>query len=373
MSIKVFATKDILNDRWAIKILGEHSLSYELIDSEDEIHQICPGSDPKTSILLTRSKGEVVKNCPGTQESYLCCGYKVINQTLNCPMECTYCILQYYLNQPATVVYTDFDRIFSQVDSLLKNSEGKILRIGTGELSDSLALPGSIIFAREAIKFFSSKKDVFFELKTKTVNVNSLIGIHHGDNIVISWSLNPDPVIAKEEKKASSLRSRIDSARKAMEDGYLVGFHFDPIILHNGWEENYREIVHLIYENIPPERIAWISLGSLRFPPTTKEKIARRHPETRIIFQEMIKGLDGKLRYPRPLRVKMYRLIFEELKKVDNPPFIYFCMESQSVWKDVTGITPQNNKNFEFIFARSLFERFPELKLTPPREEIYLR
>lgn len=373
MNTKVFVTRGVLSNTWATKILERHNLSYELIDSEDEIQRICPGSNPKTSILLTGSKGEVVKDCPGTQESYLCCGYKVINQTLNCPMECTYCILQYYLNQPATVIYTDFDRIFYQVDSLLKGAEGKIIRIGTGELGDSLALLGSLVFAQEAIKFFSSRENVFFELKTKTGNVKPLLGIPHAANIVISWSLNSDTVIAEEEKRTSSLHSRIYSARKVMEDGYLVGFHFDPIILHKGWEENYRRVVRLIYENIPSDRIAWISLGSLRFPPATKEKIARRHPETRIIFQEMIRGLDGKLRYPRPLRVKMYSLIFEELKKVDNPPFIYFCMESQSVWKDVMGFTPGNNKDFEYIFARSLFERFPDLKLTRPQKEIYLR
>jgi len=53
----------------------------------------------KQTLLLCRNKGRFFKPCPGTRE-YNCCEYQVLNIGMNCPMDCVYCILQAYLNNP---------------------------------------------------------------------------------------------------------------------------------------------------------------------------------------------------------------------------------------------------------------------------------
>ncbi|MFB3072058.1 MAG: hypothetical protein ACE1ZU_01020, partial [bacterium] len=54
------------------------------------------GPDPfgagKRTLLLARFKGSFVKPCPGTAEM-LCSHYAVLSPILNCPLECTYCML----------------------------------------------------------------------------------------------------------------------------------------------------------------------------------------------------------------------------------------------------------------------------------------
>lgn len=363
LSTKDFATK---------KILDKHpDISPIIVRNDSELISKQIDNDPKRVLYLTHSKGNVVKGCPGTAESYICCRYQVINQTQNCPLNCTYCILQFYLNQPATILFTDFDNILAETRNKLQSQSKRYFRIGTGELADSLALPGSLLFAQKAIKFFASIPNALLELKTKTDLINPLLNIAHNEHTVLSWSMNPEDIIRHEEHLTASLKSRLSAAAEAEKAGYLLGFHFDPILYHPNWENLYKSLVEELYSSIDPARIAWISIGSLRFPPSMKEKITRRYPESKIAYGEMIKGLDGKLRYARPIRVPMYHLLYQELKSTSNYPFIYFCMESPNIWKDVTGFSPINNAHLDYMFAESLFKRFSSLLPEPPDLSVY--
>ncbi|MBN2600468.1 MAG: DNA photolyase [Candidatus Marinimicrobia bacterium] len=327
--------------------------------------------DPKTVLLLTRSKGDIVNGCPGTDDSYLCCNYQVINQTQNCPMHCSYCILQFYLNQPATVLYTNYDEIFIELKQKMLRQSKRFFRIGTGELADSLAIDGSVLFAKQAIRVFSEIPNALLELKSKTTNIHDLLQIEHNGHTVLAWSLNPQEIIRQNELKTAQLIQRLTAARKAAEAGYLLAFHFDPILFHPHWKKLYGELIDELYLHIDPERIAWISMGSLRFPPSMKEKIIDRYPNTAIPYAEMVRGMDGKLRYARPLRLPMYQLIYQKLTAVSNPPFIYFCMESPLIWKEVFGKAPDSNAHLDFMFAENLYQRFPGLIPEEPRRINY--
>ena len=55
--------------------------------------------EAKTTLLLAVQKGPFWRACPGTRD-YICCGYQVLQVALNCPFDCTYCILQSYVNVP---------------------------------------------------------------------------------------------------------------------------------------------------------------------------------------------------------------------------------------------------------------------------------
>jgi len=163
----------------------------------------------------------------------------------------------------------------------------------------------------------------------------------------------------------------LEAAQKAAEAGYLLAFHFDPILFHRDWERLYTELIDELYLHVNPRQIAWISMGSLRFPPSMKEKIIERYPNTAIPYAEMVRGMDGKLRYARPLRLPMYQLIYEKLTAVPSPPFIYFCMESSLIWKEVFGKAPESNTHLDSMFAESLYRRFPGLISEKPQRSYY--
>ncbi len=370
---QIYISRDTVSDQTTNEILQSYpDRQQHIIPDSDFLAGMDLNTDPKNVILLTRSKGELVKGCPGTAKSYLCCRYQVINQTLNCPMRCSYCILQYYLNQPGMVVYTDFDKILTELDRKLRSQPARFFRVGTGELGDSLALPASRLFAKQAIRYFSQVSNGLLELKTKSKASLDLLDSDHRQHTVLSWSLNPTPVIRREEKLTASLKERLAAARQAQEKGFLLGFHFDPVILHLNWRKNYAELIERLYNTVDPARIAWISIGSLRFPPSMQDQIRAAYPHSTSTYAEMIRGKDGKLRYLRPLRVPVYQFIYNKLTAIAGAPFIYFCMESPLVWREVTGTTPRDNAYLDYLFANSLYKRFDHLKkMTPPRLSAY--
>jgi len=369
---RVYITESALQDSVTGDILSKFPSQIQRIIPDDYnfTADVCD-LDPKTVLLLARSQGDIVKGCPGTDKSYLCCNYQVINQTQNCPMHCSYCILQFYLNQPATVLYTNYDEIFTELKSKIERQPKRFFRIGTGELGDSLAIDGSVLFAKQAIRVFAEIPNALLELKSKTTDIEDLLHLEHNGHTVLAWSLNPQEIIHQNEFTTAQLIPRLAAAQKAAEAGYLLAFHFDPILFYPNWEKLYSELIDELYRHIDPERIAWISLGSLRFPPSMKEKIIERYPNTTIPYSEMVRGMDGKLRYARPLRLPMYKLIYQKLTAVPNPPFIYFCMESRLIWKEVFGKEPESNSHLDFMFAESLYRRFPGLISEKPQRIHY--
>ncbi len=283
-------------------------------------------------LLLFENKGDIVRTCPGTRY-YTCCGYWVINSVINCNLGCSYCILQSYVNNPLISITANMDELFQQLERLLGENKDRFFRIGTGELSDSLAYDEILGVGEELVNFFATKSNGIIELKTKTTNIDHLLGLEHKGNTVVSWSLNPESVITKEERLTRGLAQRLEAAKRCADAGYYIGFHFDPIFYYPGWEMEYFQVIDRTFSAIPPGRIAWVSLGAFRFMPDLKEIIARNYPDSNIIYGEFITGKDGKLRYFKPIRVALFKRIYERIKSYSEDIFIYLCMESRDVWE----------------------------------------
>lgn len=301
----------------------------------------------RKDLLITSQKGVFIKPCPCTPH-VIGCNYYIINLDLNCPLGCTYCILQYYLSDSIITVHANLDDLWTQLDVFLDKNKDRTIRIGTGELGDSLILDHLTGNSKELISYFKHKPNALFELKTKTVNIENILDSEPASNIVVSWSLNSSKIAETEEEGSPTIEQRIDAAKRVSERGFRVGFHFDPLILFPGYEKDYSDVVEHLLENIDPGRIAWISLGSLRFPPSLKTVIQERFPETKIIYSEMIKGQDGKLRYFRPLRLELYKNVVRAIKERGgrNIP-LYFCMEGKPIWLEVLGWAPEGEEGLE--------------------------
>ena len=119
------------------------------------------------------------------------------------------------------------------------------------------------------------------------------------------------------------------------------------------------------------KNIAWISLGALRYPAPLKQIARGRFTSSPIFSAEQITGKDGKTRYLRPLRQKMFKVIYDRLQSVWPNAFIYFCMESEEIWQAVSGRSPKNNLEVDWIFAEHLHQKFPTLNLPKPVKSIY--
>jgi spore photoproduct lyase len=239
--------------------------------------------------------------------------------------------------------------------------------MGTGELTDSLALDRLTRLNEGLIRHVCGKK-MILEIKTKTVQIDHLPDIPKG-NILVSWSMNPDAFIRTEEHKAATFEARLKAAQKILKKGYRLGFHFDPLLMLPGWKEQYAALLERLTSTLPEKEVMWISLGSLRYPPSLKKVIEERFPHTKITTAEFVKGLDGKMRYFRPERLSLYRHIYAGIRKRWKDVFIYFCMENKTVWRDVMGHAPESNDRLDYWFHESIARRFPDLEL--PKAELH--
>jgi spore photoproduct lyase len=332
-------------------------------------HNSIPGG--KRILYLTRYKGVFSKPCPGTSEDYLCCNYYVINETTGCPLDCSYCILQSYLESPVLKIYVNYKKIFSEIEDILFRYPHRVLRIGTGELTDSLAIDHITGLSALLISFFNTRRNVLFELKTKTGILPRLVPGTRVDNIVLSWSLNPPGIIRDHEKQTASLEERLDAAVLAGERGYKLSFHFDPVIHHQGWRENYTDVIQRLFSRIDPSQIVWISIGGLRFHSDLRDVIRGRNPRSPLIRDEQIQGMDQKIRYFKPLRLRMFQHIYDEIRSVSADVFVYFCMEDKKIWEKTLGFAPINTNHVDYLFAESLYRRFPDLSFSKPDFDMY--
>lgn len=305
----------------------------------------------KKRLYIKDYKGTPLKHCPGTR-GYLCCNYLIVNMAVGCPLNCSYCILQHYINTPCLTLYANVDYFLESIHSELKAASGATLRIGTGELTDSLALDQITGLSKVLVPFFAEKHNALLELKTKTANVSNLLDLDHRGRTVVAWSLNPQSIIDSDESCAATLQERLEAASLCQEAGYPLAFHFDPIVHYQSWEQDYKQVVEALFSFIKPESISWISMGGLRFSPLMKPIIREGFPESRLHLGELVPCSDGKLRYFKPIRVAMYRSILSNIRAHAPHVPVYMCMETHNMWQKVFGHTPLRDPRLIPIFHR---------------------
>ena len=313
-------------------------------DVEAVLPELKRSSDPhgsgKRCLVLARHKGRFMKDCPGAGAE-VCCNYYVVNFGSNCPLECTYCFLQSYLNHPAMMIFTNLEELLAEIRFKLSQAPHRLFRIGTGELADSLALDGITGFSRHLVPFFGKLANGILELKTKSDQIANLEGLDHRDRTIVSWSMNTPEIVATEELKTASFEQRLSAAKQCQEWGYRIGFHFDPLIYYDDWESDYRMAVESTFSRVDASRVAWVSLGALRFNNRLRDIVRRRFPKSRVPYGEFVPGNHGKMRYFRPIRQEMYSKMRQWIENVAPQAFVFLCMENRASWENgLSTITP---------------------------------
>ena len=300
----------------------------------------------KKTLLFTRNRSRFLEHCPAGTPGLVCCNYLVVSLISNCPMDCSYCFLQDYLaNNPLLTVYTNVDELLDELAAVVDRQPWKQFRIGTGELSDSLALDPLLGFSAELVPFFAQRDNVVLELKTKTDCVEGLLELDPQGRTVVSWTITPAEIAEAEEHGTASFAERLDAARQVARTGYRLGFHFDPLIEYPDWQAGYGRTIERLFSTIDPRHVAWLSLGSLRLTPALRATMRRRFPHTRLLSGEQVRCADGKWRTFQPRRVKMYRTLSRWLRRAAPSVPVYMCMETAPVWEKVFGQAPSCDKD----------------------------
>ncbi|HPV21291.1 MAG TPA: hypothetical protein PLD55_07890 [bacterium] len=304
-----------------------------------------PGDDifktAKKILFFTENKGKFLKKCPGSK-GVVCCDYYTINSVTGCPYDCSYCILQHYIeNNPFITVFLNREKAMDEIEEFLKNNSW--LRVGTGELADSLALDHLLDesgFFLSEIEKRGLQNKIQFEFKTKSAEVDRLIEVfkqHKSVNTVAGFSVNIPQFQEKEEPGAESINNRINAARLLIKEGINVAIHFDPVVMIDSFHDEYLKTIDHIFSNLDCSKVVWISMGGFRHTLSLTETITKRFPESSLLLGEMFPGeKDNKLRYLAPVRREFYKAFIDRISKYfnGNPP-LYMCMEKSFMWSDM--------------------------------------
>lgn len=294
----------------------------------------------KSTLFFISQRGRFLKKCPGSR-GVVCCDYFTINSVSGCPFDCSYCILQHYIgNNPFISIFTNRETIETEIREHLATH--RRLRVGTGELADSLALDDLL----DETGFFAAmiarngwEDRVTFEFKTKSAMVDNLIAAkrrYPSCDLVAGFSVNIDRFHATDERSSAAMTVRLAAAARCAAAGIRVAFHFDPLVMQERFLDDYRTLAARVLDTVPHDKIAWISLGGLRHTVSMTELIRRRWPDSALTLGEMFPSADDhKLRLFAPLRRRFYRALRDEITGRFPAAPLYLCMEKGFMWEQL--------------------------------------
>jgi spore photoproduct lyase len=230
--------------------------------------------------------------------------------------------LQSYLNSGALVLFVNRDGLETQLQSLGSGPAW----ISTGILTDSLLAEEH----HPMIAWLSHRlpHQATLELRTKSANVEILNDANISrEQLVVAWSLSPETVVTTYEYGTSTLIQRLNAARGALELGYRIAFHFDPVFYFEGWQDAYGKLFDTLQE-FRSEKIAFLSIGLFRYMPDLGSIIRKRFPYHPILIEEFFPSQDGKYHYLRSIRKEMYAQFQRWLKPWNVP--ILWSMEPEN-------------------------------------------
>ena len=279
------------------------------------------------TLLIHREKYDFLKPCPCSCAA-ACCGYNLINLGFGCRFECEYCFLQQYQNLHAVLLPANLDEFLNKIDGAsFRKGPFDRPRIGSGEFTDSLVFDDLTRSSQKLVPFFRARPHLQFEFKTKSVHIGGLLEAGGCENVVVSWSVNSDKITDTAEHFTPGLSARLAAACEVARAGYRLGFHFDPVVIYDGWQQDYARTVEQMADTLPKDKVAWISVGTLRFSRELKKMIENRFPQNTILDGEFLLDFDGKMRYGDSQRKEVYQFLLPLLRKVFPHPHVYLCME----------------------------------------------
>jgi len=351
---RIFVTEAAAGYKYVREICQRAGLEPELVMDDaayrNDVERFLtePVGQGKRHLLLDVFKGEFFRKCPGTRGK-ICCNYYVIDQTTNCPFDCSYCFLQSYLNLRAIRFAVNIEDLFRELENIF--SREQFIRVGTGELADSLALEPLTGFGGRLMEFAVEFPRVTLELKTKSASVDTLPDVREKPGRgVIGWTMEPAHVIENEERGTATLTERLAASVRAAKKGYGIAFHLDPVVFFPGFEEAYLNLVDQMFSH--HDKLDWMSLAGFRYEPALKSYVEDRFPDSELLDGEFLRCSDGKFRYLFPERIRFFRRLVEKVKKLSPKTPLYFCMEDSRTWNLVMGENALADPVLDPIFSR---------------------
>ena len=186
------------------------------------------------------------------------------------------------------------------------------------------------------VELFARQPHRYLELYVgKSDYIDVLPALDHRGHTTCCWSLSTETQILRAEKRTASMEQRLQAARACQDAGYPVRIRLSPMIPHIGWEQELRYMIQRMFETIRPEVM---TIEPLRFH--THAALLRNFPPDFLdpVFLEAMRPLTDhadawrRSQFPDELRIRMYRVVFEEVRRISPETPVAFCREKRDIW-----------------------------------------
>lgn len=290
----------------------------------------------KKKILVDKvNDGSIIKRFdktpyPEKQTDVICPHFLELKWAYGCPFDCSWCYLKgTFRFRPEGIkpAFKPIEKVKLHTEAFLNQVDTPEI-LNTGEIADSLMKEGkNFSFSKFIIPMFESQAKHKVLFVTKSDNIRNILDIPKINQAIFSFSLNAIPVAKKWEKGAPSVKRRIKAAQKLYNRDLLVRIRIDPIVPIESWEEYYKDLLDLIFNNFIPERI---TLGSLRGLQSTINNVSDKS-WTKYLNENSNWGkkIDFKT------RLSMYSSVIKYLKNEYNYKNVALCKETVRIWTEL--------------------------------------
>ena len=274
----------------------------------------CMQNDSKNLILAVNDGKKIFDASPVCQDFGMGKFYYA-ESAMNCVFSCDYCFLKGMYGTANVVIFVNQDDYLKECEERLK--EGPMYLCASFD-TDLGALSGISGWMNTWEDFAASHRSLTLELRTKSI-VNSF---RKESNIIYAFTLSPDDVINKFEKRTPALDSRISCVNNAIDEGAQVRLCFDPLIYINDYELCYNRFVDKILQNIDLTRVRDISIGTFRISSDYLPNLRKASPDSSAVLFPFDRE-DGFCVYPAKLRERLIGIIKNELERAGHGNKLY--------------------------------------------------
>ncbi len=253
-----------------------------------------------------------------------------IHTITGCHFRCSYCSLSGCLN-----VMMNMEDYVSRLDEWIEKCPKQTL-FQWDNYTDSVCFEPESGATKLLVDYFAQQPGRALELYVgKSDNVGFLLDYDHRGHTVCCWSLSGRTQSTDIEWRSASMEARIEAMRKCQEAGYAVRVRFSPIVPVKNWEEENREAIRLLFENVKPDVITIETIRFLNYDAICRDFDLDLLDEEFVEAMKSVQGEDVEFgcQVPDAFRRKVYEAFFDEIDRWDRATPVAFCRELRRMWE----------------------------------------
>ena len=238
---------------------------------------------------------------------------------LNCVYNCEYCYLQGMFNSANIVIFVNIEDFFRETEKLLADNS---IYLCLSYETDLLAFEDLIPYTNLWIEFARKHPNLVIEVRTKSNQYKKIQELKPIPNVILAWTISPDEIIKKYEKKTPTLNRRLEDITSALKDGWNVRICLDPILHVKNWKQIYSEFIEKAFSVIPTENIWDISIGSFRINADYLKRMKKIKTTSDILHYPFDRF--GSLNmYPEKKSAEIISFIMDKVAKYISPSKLF--------------------------------------------------